>query len=50
MIFMRIYNATMDKNQADSYYYFEREFYESIFTDLQDHFEFFYAVLDRKKQ
>jgi hypothetical protein len=46
--FIRIYNRTMNKNRADSYYYFERPFYESILNDLKDHFEIFYAVLDDK--
>ncbi len=42
--FRRIYNATMDKDNADSYYYFGQEFYESIYRDLYDNFEMFYAV------
>ncbi len=44
--FKRIYNATMDKDNAEEYYYFEDEFYESIHHDLHDNYEMFYAVLD----
>jgi len=44
--FIRIYNATMDKNNADEYYYFEEEFYKSIHEDLSDHYEMFYAVYE----
>jgi len=46
--FITIYNATMENDKADPYYYFEKEFYESIFTDLHDNYEMFYAVLDKK--
>lgn len=44
--FKRIYNATMDKDNAEAYYYFGDAFYESIHNDLHDNFEMFYAVLD----
>ena len=44
--FKRIYNATMDKDHAEEYYYFGDEFYESIHNDLHDNYEMFYAVLD----
>lgn len=43
--FRRIYNATMDKDKAEEYYYFEESFYESIHKDLQDNYEMFYAEL-----
>lgn len=43
--FINIYNATMQKDDADDYYYFSREFYESIFHDLEGHFEMFYALI-----
>lgn len=46
--FKRIYNATMDKDHAEEYYYFENAFYESIHCDLRDNYEMFYAVLDDK--
>jgi len=41
--FMEIYNSTMDHDQAEDYYYFEKEFYESIHRDLFEHYEMFYA-------
>lgn len=44
--FKRIYNATMDKDNAEEYYYFGDAFYESIHNDLHDNYEMFYAVLD----
>ena len=44
--FRRIYNATMDKDNAEEYYYFGEQFYESIHNDLYDNYEMFYAVLN----
>jgi len=44
--FKRIYNATMEKDQAEEYYFFEDAFYESIHRDLHDNYEMFYAVLN----
>lgn len=42
--FTEIYNATMDKDHAEEYYYFKRPFYESIDRDLQNNYEMFYAM------
>ena len=44
--FTEIYNATMDKDHAEKYYYFKRPFYESIDRDLQDNYELFYAMYE----
>lgn len=44
--FTEIYNATMDKDHAEEYYYFKRPFYESIDHDLQDNYEMFYAMYE----
>ena len=44
--FTEIYNATMDKDHAEEYYYFKRSFYESIDHDLQDNYEMFYAMYE----
>lgn len=44
--FMSIYNATMDKDSATSYYYFNREFYESILEDLKQNALWFYTELN----
>lgn len=44
--FRVIYNGTMDKDEADAYYYFEPEFYKSVLNDLPHNAQVFYAVLD----
>ena len=44
--FIRIYNATMNKDNAEEYYYFEEEFCKSIHEDLSAHYEMFYAVYE----
>ena len=44
--FTAIYNATMDKDNAEEYYYFKRPFYESIDGDLKDNYEMFYAMYE----
>ena len=41
--FIKIYNATMDKDNAEEYYYFKPEFYRSIHEDLKDNYEMFWA-------
>ena len=42
--FRVIYNGTMDKDEADPYYYFGKEFYESVLNDLPENAQVFYAV------
>ncbi|MFW3480841.1 peptidoglycan bridge formation glycyltransferase FemA/FemB family protein [Aerococcus urinaeequi] len=44
--FLPMYNATMAKDNAASYYYFNRPFYDSIINDLRNNMLFFYAVLE----
>ena len=44
--FIEIYNATMDKDHAEEYYYFKLPFYESIHNDLRDNYEMFYALYE----
>lgn len=46
--FRKIYNGTMDKDNADDYYYFKEEFYQSIMSDLKNEAQIFYAELDGK--
>ena len=46
--FVQIYNATMDKDNAEEYYYFGDEFYKSIHEDLNGHYEMFYATYKGK--
>lgn len=41
--FRTIYNGTMDKDDAEDYYYFEPEFYESILDDLSQNAQVFWA-------
>lgn len=42
--FMEIYKATMDKDEASSYYYFGSDFYESILNDLKYNAMWFYTM------
>lgn len=44
--FRRIYNSTMDKDDAEAYYYFEPELYTSLLEDLPQNSQVFYAVKD----
>lgn len=44
--FKKIYNATMDKDNADDYYYFSDEFYNSILNDTFENAQIFYAELN----
>ena len=38
----------MDKDNATDYYYFKKDFYKSIHTDLYDNYEMFYAIFEGK--
>lgn len=42
--FIKIYMATMKKNGAKDYYYFEREYFDSIIRDMCSNLVFFYAM------
>lgn len=44
--FMEIYNDTMTRDEATDYYYFKKEYYDSIVEGLKDNFRFFYAKKD----
>lgn len=46
--FKKIYNATMQRDNATSYYYFDDKFYQSIINDLHENYEMFYAVYQDK--
>ena len=46
--FRLIYNATMDKDEANAYYYFEEQFYASILEDLPYNSELFWAEKNGK--
>ena len=44
--FRSIYNETMDKDNAEKYYYFEPEFYKSVLEDLPQNAQVFWAEKD----
>ncbi len=44
--FRVIYNATMDKDDAEKYYYFAPEFYSSVLEDLPQNAQVFWAEKD----
>jgi len=44
--FRVIYNGTMDKDDAEEYYYFAPEFYKSVLNDLSQNAQIFWAEKD----
>lgn len=46
--FHHIYNLTMNKNNAEKYYYFNESFYKSILEDLSLNAQVFYAEKDNE--
>ena len=46
--FVKVYNTTMDRDNADSYYYFKEEFYDSIINDLGNNTDIYYALYENK--
>ena len=46
--FRTIYNSTMDKDNADEYYYFGSKFYTSILEDLPQNAQLFWAEKEGK--
>jgi len=44
--FRMIYNGTMDKDDAEEYYYFGPEFYQSVLNDLPQNAQVFWAEKD----
>ncbi len=44
--FRIIYNSTMDKDDAEKYYYFKEPFYESVLNDLAQNAQVFWAEKD----
>lgn len=44
--FIDIYNSTMERDNAEEYYYFKPEFYNSICYDLSENAQVFYAIKD----
>ena len=46
--FLEIYNTTMDRDNAEAYYYFQPAFYQSILEDLPRNAQVFWAEKDGK--
>lgn len=46
--FRVIYNSTMDKDGAEKYYYFSKQFYKSVLEDLPQNAQVFWAEKDGK--
>lgn len=46
--FITLYNATMDKDDAEDYYYFEKNFYDSVLLDSKHNSLMFYAMYEDK--
>lgn len=46
--FRTIYNGTMDKDDAEAYYYFKSDFYVSILNDLPHNAQVFWAEKDEQ--
>lgn len=46
--FIEIYETTMKNNQADVYYYFEREYFTYLMREFKNHIIFFYALYEEK--
>lgn len=46
--FRNIYNGTMDKDHAEEYYYFGKEFYQSVLEDLPNNAQVFFAEKEGK--
>lgn len=44
--FRNIYNKTMDKDNAEEYYYFREQFYKSVLDDLPQNAQMFWAEKD----
>ena len=44
--FMQIYNETMKRNQAENYYYFQRDYFEYLQQEFSNHLTYFYAVYE----
>ena len=46
--FIMIYEETMRRDNAEAYYFFNRDYYDCLFDGLQDHIRIFFAQLDGK--
>lgn len=46
--FIKIYKETMDRNQADDYYYFNQEYFDDILKNLRDNVLLVHAIYKEK--
>lgn len=46
--FLKMYYSTMDRNQADDYYYFKKSFFEQIHKTMENQFLYVFATLDKE--
>lgn len=46
--FIRIYEETMDRDNAEDYYYFKKDYYDCLFSDLKNNVLVFSATLDNE--
>lgn len=44
--FRKIYEATMQKNEAEEYYYFKKEYFDYLIQEMGEHMVFFYAYYE----
>lgn len=46
--FLEVYYSTMDRNEADDYYYFKKSFFEQIHKTMKNQFLYVFSTLDKK--
>lgn len=46
--FLEIYKSTMDRNQAEDYYYFQKQYFDYIGQALKENVIYFYALYEEK--
>jgi serine/alanine adding enzyme len=46
--FLKIYYATMDRNNARDYYYFTEKYFEELNLNLKGHYAYFHTIIDSK--
>lgn len=46
--FLDIYRGTMQRRDAEDFYYFDRKFFETLIKDLSGSFAFFHAIWDQQ--
>lgn len=46
--FFQIYNKTMQRNQAEDYYYFKQDYFQYLQQEFSSHLIYFYAAYEQK--